>query len=91
MACPVPSATIRSWVKKGRAVLLLGGNYHEGREYPSSPGRSAVNTPCPEYLLRHLRRLVPPLASDAALLDAFVRRRDEDSFSALVARHGPMV
>jgi RNA polymerase sigma factor (sigma-70 family) len=52
-------------------------------------------TPCPEYLLRHIRRLVPPPASDsaadAALVESFVRRRDEDSFSALVARHGPMV
>jgi RNA polymerase sigma factor (sigma-70 family) len=30
-------------------------------------------------------------ASDAALLDHFVRDRDEDAFAALVARHGPMV
>src|SRR5262245_4741167 len=46
-------------------------------------------------LLRHLRRLVSrPCAgpgADAALLDRFVRRRDETAFAALVERHGPMV
>jgi RNA polymerase sigma factor (sigma-70 family) len=44
-------------------------------------------------LLRRLRRLAVPAdpASDAALLDRFVRRRDEDAFAALVSRHGPMV
>jgi RNA polymerase sigma factor (sigma-70 family) len=30
-------------------------------------------------------------ASDAALLDHFVRERDENAFAALLARHGPMV
>src|SRR5437763_824110 len=49
----------------------------------------------PERILRHLRRLVPrppsDPATDAGLLDAFVRRKDEDAFAALVARHGPMV
>ena len=48
-----------------------------------------------EYLLRDLRRIVPrppsDPASDAALLDRFVRRKDEDAFAALLARHGPMV
>ena len=48
-----------------------------------------------ESLLRDLRRLVPrpPLdsAGDAALLERFLRRQDEDAFAALVARHGPMV
>src|SRR2546430_730869 len=45
-------------------------------------------------LARHLERLKPgaPHAEpDAALLDRFVRRRDEAAFAALVARHGPMV
>jgi hypothetical protein len=45
--------------------------------------------------LRHLRRIVGAAAagpaSDSALLDHFVRGRDEDAFAALVARHGPMV
>jgi RNA polymerase sigma factor (sigma-70 family) len=48
-----------------------------------------------ESLLRDLRRLVPQPPSDAAgdavLLERFARRRDEDAFAALVARHGPMV
>src|SRR5262245_59095757 len=29
--------------------------------------------------------------TDGELLECFVTRRDEDSFSALVSRHGPMV
>jgi RNA polymerase sigma factor (sigma-70 family) len=47
----------------------------------------------PERLLRYLRRLAPPSqpASDARLLEQFVRCRDEDAFAALLARHGPMV
>jgi RNA polymerase sigma factor (sigma-70 family) len=47
----------------------------------------------PERLLRYLRRLAPPAhpASDAGLLERFVRCRDEDAFAALLARHGPMV
>jgi RNA polymerase sigma factor (sigma-70 family) len=46
-------------------------------------------------VLRHLRRLAAPVGApadaDAALLDRFVRLRDEDAFAALVTRHGPMV
>jgi RNA polymerase sigma factor (sigma-70 family) len=47
----------------------------------------------PERLLRYLRRLTPAAhpASDAALLERFVRCRDEDAFAALLSRHGPMV
>ena len=49
----------------------------------------------PERLLRHLRRLViapsSDPATDAGLLDRFVRCNDEDAFATLVARHGPMV
>jgi RNA polymerase sigma factor (sigma-70 family) len=47
----------------------------------------------PERLLRYLRRLAPAAhpASDAGLLERFVRCRDEDAFAALLARHGPMV
>src|SRR5436190_9777932 len=48
-----------------------------------------------DSLLRHLRRLVhrPPstTTTDGALVDDFVRRKDQDAFAALVARHGPMV
>jgi RNA polymerase sigma factor (sigma-70 family) len=49
----------------------------------------------PEQLIRHIRRLATASAlsseSDAALLDHFVRRHDDESFAALVQRHGPMV
>jgi RNA polymerase sigma factor (sigma-70 family) len=48
-----------------------------------------------EHLLRQLRRLVnapaPQPASDAALLDRFVRHADEDAFAEVVRRYGPMV
>src|SRR5262249_12269320 len=60
-----------------------------------SPPRTAVMAAPTHRLLRHLRRMVAAAdtdpASDAALLDHFVRERDEDAFAALVARHGPMV
>jgi RNA polymerase sigma factor (sigma-70 family) len=46
-------------------------------------------------VLRHVRKLVrTPAAdepSDGALLDRFVRGRDEAAFDALLARHGPLV
>jgi len=44
-------------------------------------------------ILRHLSSLgrLPSTVSDKALLDCFVRQRDEQAFAALVARHGPMV
>jgi len=50
----------------------------------------------PPLLTRFLRRLrslsAPPSGeTDAVLLARFARRRDEDAFAALVARHGPMV
>jgi RNA polymerase sigma factor (sigma-70 family) len=45
------------------------------------------------HLLHRLRRLtaLPAADSDRVLLDRFARRRDEEAFAALVARHGPMV
>src|SRR2546421_8739125 len=42
-------------------------------------------------LLRRLRQLTTPPASDAALLARWRDRRDEAAFADLVARHGPMV
>src|SRR5208337_3437254 len=49
----------------------------------------------PEQLLRYIRRRAPGssarLATDADLLNHFVRHRDEDAFTALVTRHAPMV
>jgi RNA polymerase sigma factor (sigma-70 family) len=48
-----------------------------------------------EPLLRHIRRWAcgPEIdsGSDAALLERFIRRREEAAFAALLARHGPMV
>jgi RNA polymerase sigma factor (sigma-70 family) len=46
-------------------------------------------------VLRHVRQIVAaedqPQATDAELLQAFIARRDEAAFTALVRRHGPMV
>src|SRR6266849_6101108 len=52
-------------------------------------------TPPLDTLLRHIRKLAAghalPGRSDRQLLDDFSARRDEAAFTALVARHGPMV
>ncbi|MCI0380050.1 MAG: sigma-70 family RNA polymerase sigma factor [Gemmataceae bacterium] len=49
----------------------------------------------PPRLVQHVRRLMSApadeSASDAALLERFIRTRDQDAFASLVARHGPMV
>src|SRR5215472_11706122 len=47
----------------------------------------------PDPILQHIRRLASPATppSDAELLAHYVRQRDEDSFAALVQRHGSMV
>ncbi|MBL8793856.1 MAG: sigma-70 family RNA polymerase sigma factor, partial [Planctomycetia bacterium] len=48
----------------------------------------------PGSLLQHLRRLLvgPPTAvQDAQLLQQFLINQDESAFTALVARHGPLV
>jgi RNA polymerase sigma factor (sigma-70 family) len=42
-------------------------------------------------VFRHLRRLASPPPGDADLLDRWLRHRDEEAFTALVVRHGPMV
>jgi len=46
-------------------------------------------------VLQHLRRLIRPRSvaalTDEQLLVRFLRRRDEDAFTALVERHGPLV
>jgi DNA-directed RNA polymerase specialized sigma24 family protein len=42
-------------------------------------------------LLDHLRRISCPPAADAVLLSRWIDQRDEAAFSALVARHGPMI
>jgi RNA polymerase sigma factor (sigma-70 family) len=49
----------------------------------------------PEQLAQHLRRLASSAAAspdaDEVLLEHFIARQDEESFAALVRRHGPMV
>jgi RNA polymerase sigma factor (sigma-70 family) len=51
--------------------------------------------PHPERILQHVRALLPASspgpATDAALLERYIRDNDEDAFAALVSRHGPMV
>jgi DNA-directed RNA polymerase specialized sigma24 family protein len=42
-------------------------------------------------LMRHLRRTALLGLADQDLLDAFVSRREEAAFEALLKRHGPMV
>jgi DNA-directed RNA polymerase specialized sigma24 family protein len=45
-------------------------------------------------LIRHIRTLGDAVStdqSDAQLLERFAARRDEDAFTALLERHGPMV
>jgi RNA polymerase sigma factor (sigma-70 family) len=53
-------------------------------------GRESINR-----VIRHLRRVAcePDRAglTDGQLLEAFIQRRDEAAFEALVQRHGPMV
>jgi RNA polymerase sigma factor (sigma-70 family) len=42
-------------------------------------------------LLQHVRRLAATASSDEQLLAAFLSRRSDEAFSALIGRHGPMV
>ncbi len=42
-------------------------------------------------LLTHLHRLAAPAAPDDALLTRWTQQRDQHAFTALMARHGPMV
>src|SRR5262245_37367799 len=80
---------------KKRAVPSPRGVYH--REAKSHPRLARVTAMAAhlERLVRDLRRRVPRVsldrATDAGLLGDFVRRKDEGAFTALVARHGPMV
>jgi RNA polymerase sigma factor (sigma-70 family) len=51
-----------------------------------------MSNPAMQLGIRRLReRLACPDASDEQLLSAFLSRRDESAFAALVRRHGPMV
>ena len=42
-------------------------------------------------LLLLARRFSPPVTTDRELLDRFAGTRDNDAFSELVRRHGPVV
>lgn len=44
-----------------------------------------------ETMLHYLRRLTAPTESDAVLLERFALQGDESAFTALLARHAPMV
>jgi RNA polymerase sigma factor (sigma-70 family) len=62
---------------------------------PVAPHETAAMPARPEQLVQHIRRLATPSESpadtDAVLLDQFIAHQNEDSFAALVRRHGPMV
>src|SRR5947209_12369714 len=62
---------------------------------PPRSFRATAMSPPLVQVLQHLRRLTgahgPDCDSDAALLERFGRRQDEDAFAILVSRHGPMV
>src|SRR5436305_14630156 len=42
-------------------------------------------------ILRKMRALAQPAASDAVLLEHFIATREEAAFAAVVERHGPLV
>src|SRR5688572_16080643 len=56
----------------------------------TSEGRSMLGNAVPS-LLQHVRRLAATASSDEQLLADFLNRRSDEAFSALLARHGPMV
>src|SRR5439155_14305784 len=62
---------------------------------PAFIPRSLCMPARPEQLIWHLRRLITPVESnqtpDDALLSHFVHHGDEQAFTTLVARHGPML
>src|SRR5262249_44362730 len=64
------------------------------RNYPTdTPGEETMTirtAPVMHYLYR-VAALPGDEASDAQLLEHFVRRRDEAAFAAILRRHGPMV
>jgi RNA polymerase sigma factor (sigma-70 family) len=57
------------------------------------PEFAAMHAGHTQIVLQQLRRAVRPEgdAGDGELLDAFILRRDEQAFAALLRRHGPMV
>lgn len=79
--------------EKARAARAVGGEYHKENSLPSSARARIMTTPS-ESLLHYIRRLTRPSendAGDAVLLQRFTSQGDEAAFTALLARHGPMV
>ncbi len=66
----------------------------EGKNSPRSLRIAAMSANA-LALLRHIRRLATQTSQapdrDAVLLGRFLQHRDEDAFTALVRRHGPLV
>src|SRR5262249_6489231 len=80
--------------KRVRFPRLAGSTMTE-KGLTLAAGETARMASHPDKLLWHLRRLLSSPAAhpetDAALLGRFVRRRDEDAFTALVHPHGRLV
>src|SRR5437879_6395747 len=79
---------------RGAAVCRRGAGRHYSDRDPARRG-APMSVPRANRLLHHFCNLCAAPAScpatDADLLERFVRGRDEEAFTALLARHGPMV
>src|SRR5262245_21560184 len=75
-------------VASSHVASPAGGQYHASR---SPHGRNAVVAA--ERLVEHIRAVAPAErdADDGALVRRFHEQRDEEAFSELVRRHGPLV
>jgi RNA polymerase sigma factor (sigma-70 family) len=88
--CQIIGLRVPTCGRKNRAHRpLRGQNHTEFQGHTTS--RGVIMPPPSATLFLHLRRLASPPLPDAELLSRWVRRRDEDAFTALVVRHGPMV
>src|SRR5207244_2764889 len=58
--------------------------------YPGPPRGPAMPHPLVP-VVNHVRRAATGRTTDAALLDQFLRTRDDAAFTSLVRRHGPTV
>jgi RNA polymerase sigma factor (sigma-70 family) len=81
--------------EKGALVGRSATTIHVRRLATPSRGAPPMAGVRPDHLLRQVRQLVAAQAAhglpDRALLEGFVRARDEAAFAALVERHGAMV
>src|SRR5262249_37223841 len=86
---PAIRATARKNSGEWRALLLLIVSIDD-----NAAKRSTMNSQLPATLLQYLHGAVgvPPSAvSDRDLIQHFLSHHDEESFHALVRRHGAMV